>query len=162
MLIKLLVFATVVAGVILWVSPQARERLRPHLPRLLLVGGVGVLLLLVVTGRLSWIGAAIAALIPLARRALPLVLNVGGLASRLFAWRTSTAGAGNADDAGASTRGAMTRADALAILGLEEGADRTAILAAHRRLMHRCHPDRGGSDYLAARLNEARDCLLQG
>ncbi len=162
MLIKLLVFAAVVAGVILWVSPQARERLRPHLPRLLLIGGIGAVALLVVTGRLSWIGAAIAALIPLARRALPLVLNAGSLASRLFAWRASTTGAGNPDDAAAPARGSMTRADALAILGLEEGADRATILAAHRRLMHRCHPDRGGSDYLAARLNEARDCLLEG
>jgi hypothetical protein len=56
--------------------------------------------------------------------------------------------------------GPLTRADALAILGLAEGATETEIRAAHRRLMRAAHPDQGGSDWLASRLNEARDILL--
>lgn len=56
--------------------------------------------------------------------------------------------------------GPMTRADALAILGLENDATETEIRAAHRRLMRTAHPDRGGSAWLAARLNAARDFLL--
>lgn len=54
----------------------------------------------------------------------------------------------------------MTRAQALAILGLEEGADREAIIKAHRGLMQKLHPDRGGNDYLAAQINQAKDILL--
>ena len=56
--------------------------------------------------------------------------------------------------------GPMTRADALAVLGLAEGATEEEIRAAHRRLMRSAHPDQGGSAWLAARLNAARDLLL--
>ena len=55
---------------------------------------------------------------------------------------------------------AMTREEALDILGLAEGADEEAIRAAHRRLMKTAHPDQGGSAWLAARINAARDLLL--
>ena len=56
--------------------------------------------------------------------------------------------------------GPMTRAEALAVLGLREGAGPEAVRAAYLRLMRAAHPDAGGSDWLAARLNEARDILL--
>ncbi|HEX3954243.1 MAG TPA: DnaJ domain-containing protein [Stellaceae bacterium] len=50
--------------------------------------------------------------------------------------------------------------EAYAILGLEPGADAEAIKAAHHRLMKQLHPDHGGTDYFAAKLNRARDVLL--
>jgi DnaJ-domain-containing protein 1 len=56
--------------------------------------------------------------------------------------------------------GRMTREEALDVLGLQAGADEASIRAAHRRLMRGAHPDQGGSDWLASRLNEARDTLL--
>jgi len=60
----------------------------------------------------------------------------------------------------ASRGGQMSRAEALDILGLDEGADRDAIEAAYRDLIVKNHPDHGGTDWLAAQLNEARDTLL--
>ena len=56
--------------------------------------------------------------------------------------------------------GPLTRTEALAILGLAEGATAEEVRAAHRRLMRTAHPDHGGSAWLAARLNAARDLLL--
>ena len=54
----------------------------------------------------------------------------------------------------------MTADEAWQVLGLQPGADAEAIRAAHRRLMRGAHPDGGGSDWLAARVNQARDVLL--
>jgi len=72
-----------------------------------------------------------------------------------------------ADLRGRATGGGTGRAgsdvsldEAYAILGLQPGADEEAIKAAHHRLMKQLHPDHGGTDYLAAQLNRARDVLL--
>jgi hypothetical protein len=67
--------------------------------------------------------------------------------------------AGQVPRAGGDTQ--MTESLALEILGLSQGASNEEITAAHRRLMQRMHPDRGGSDYLAQRINAARDFLLE-
>lgn len=54
----------------------------------------------------------------------------------------------------------MSRKEALSILGLAEDASNEDIVAAHRKLMQKLHPDRGGNDYLAAKINQAKDFLL--
>lgn len=74
-------------------------------------------------------------------------------------WGGEGAG-GGAGGRSAGSGGKMSRAEALAVLGLAEGATPAEIRAAHRRLMRGAHPDQGGSDWLAARINQARDVLL--
>jgi DnaJ family protein C protein 19 len=56
----------------------------------------------------------------------------------------------------------MTRDEAFQVLGLPRNASAQDIREAHRRLMRAAHPDSGGSDWLAARINQARDLLLGG
>ena len=117
--------------------------------------GVAVLIIvgLTVTGRLHWIGAAIAGLLVAARQMLPHLV-------RFFPMLASMRNKGSAEGATAPRETPnMTAEEALAVLGLDPGATKEDIVAAHRAMMQKNHPDRGGSDYLAAKINQAKDTL---
>jgi len=74
-------------------------------------------------------------------------------------WREADRGGGAA---GRRPSDAMTREEAYAILGLAAGASEAEIREAYHRLMMKIHPDQGGSTYLAAQINRAREVLLRG
>lgn len=79
------------------------------------------------------------------------------------AWRGQNSQSDDqAESAGVAGRNhsAITEADAYKILGLKPGASADDIRAAHHRLIAHLHPDRGGSSFLAAQVNRARDLLL--
>ena len=137
------------------------------------VVAVLAIVVLVATGRVSWhalfapIGVAFAFLL----KALPALFRLLPLWQLFRHWR----GGGQQGEQQGGYQGGqggqsrppdrdsapMTRQQALEILGLPSCADRAAVIQAHRDLMRKIHPDRGGSDYLAKRINQAKDFLLK-
>jgi DnaJ domain len=75
-------------------------------------------------------------------------------------WRVDAEADRDPRPGGAAQPGPMTEEEAYQILGLQRGAPLEEVRRAHRTLMKRLHPDQGGSDYLAARVNAAKDFLL--
>jgi DnaJ domain len=80
---------------------------------------------------------------------------------RFPAWRENAQRNSAGGQRRAAASGKMTDEEAYQILGLQPGANRDEIGRAHRTLMKKLHPDQGGSTYLAARVNEAKDTLLR-
>jgi hypothetical protein len=80
---------------------------------------------------------------------------------RFPAWRQDAQGNTAGGQSRPAASGKMTDEEAYQILGLQPGAGRADIGRAHRALMKKLHPDQGGSTYLAARVNEAKDTLLR-
>jgi len=77
-------------------------------------------------------------------------------------WREHAQGdAAAGSGKGAARSGKMTEEEAYQILGIQSGASAQDITRAHRSLMKKLHPDQGGTTYLAARVNEAKDVLLR-
>lgn len=80
---------------------------------------------------------------------------------RFTAWRENAHFDRGAGETGATRAGPMGEQEAYEVLGLAPGAGADEIRKAHRRLMKGAHPDSGGSTFLAAKINEAKDVLLK-
>lgn len=166
-MVRILLALLVVFGV--WLGLAYLRRLPSQQRRKLLVRSaiwaLGlVLVALVLTGRLHWIVALFGAMIPLAKILL-------GLGLQLFPfWRQRQQAkqqqGRQEQQSSPNSSSAMSVREAMDTLGLKGDAkkgelERSQIIGAHRRLMQKLHPDRGGSDYLAAKINEAKEVLLK-
>lgn len=148
-MVRVLLVAVLLVGVYFLVRWPRRPARSMQTPVLAVTAGVMVLLLLTVRGG--------------AEMAIPLLIVLAPLLVRWLGARSVSSSpppSGQATDS-SKIPGIMDRAEAYRVLGLRPESSREEIQAAYRRLIQRVHPDRGGSSYLAARLNQARDILLE-
>lgn len=162
LLILALLFATAVIR-LLWMRWQeaggapADAPGKINRPLLWLLAGILILLFIAaLAGWLHWLFAVPAAVLPWLLRAVLLPILAGKIGN-MFEQRMA-ASAGRSD---ARNPGNLSRQEALDLLGLSGTPDRQTIIAMHRKLIQKIHPDQGGNDYLATRINMARDLLLQ-
>lgn len=163
MIQSLLVILLVVAILmgIRWFKQQPGPARRRIMLRSLAGAGILMLLAMAVTGRMHWLFALIGALLPFVRGLLGI-----GIQLLPFWLRRKSAPASEGPPPGAQPpKVDLTISEAMETLGLSGNIDQGEITvamvnAAHRRLIQKVHPDRGGNDYLASRVNLARDRLL--
>ena len=134
-----------------WYHRADRQRRNKSLIRIVLWSTAALLVILAIT-KGSVLLAMFGAALPWLNRLMVVKRLWDGLQSR-------AGGSHTRPPPGPSV--AMDVAEALEILGLEPGASEEEIIDAHRRLMQKIHPDRGGSDYLAGQINLAKDTLLK-
>ena len=114
---------------------------------------------LMLTGKLNGLLAVLGVMLAFLLRSMPVILKYAPQLHGL--WQRFVAGRAQAQNSSNQSQSAgMTKTQALQVLGLKSGASEEDIVQAHRKLISRVHPDRGGSDYLAAQINLAKKILL--
>jgi len=139
-----------------WIRKQPRNK---QIQGVLILTAV-VLISLALAGRLHWLFAIGAAAAALFQKFIALLRFVP-LFQKLF----TSQQAENSEDGNQQTNmrvdTKMTTEEAHRILGLDDTATKEDIIEAHRKLIQKIHPDRGGNDYLATKINQAKDYLLK-
>ncbi len=161
-MLNILIFAVIVTSIVIISARYKKMNTAQQRKTLWRLGTgifLGLLVMLVATGRMHWIGAVIGAMLPFLRFGLNLLMQA------LPIWLKHKKEQPQEQAPASAPSSAMTPDEALEVLGISGDLNKGEItqdmvLDAHRRLIQKLHPDRGGNDYLAAKINQARDLLL--
>jgi hypothetical protein len=160
------VIALVILVVLLWATKRSRARGILNVTQQRLSGTLALVIAVLLSVRGDWgLGLGLGLFgVYLLGQALPWPLS--SLAAYFDGRRAGGGKHAQTDaDSGSGARPAagskMTEQEAYQILGIAPGASVTEVTRAHRSLMKKVHPDQGGTTYLAARINEAKDVLLR-
>ncbi|MFV8783680.1 molecular chaperone DnaJ [Microbulbifer sp. SA54] len=164
----------VAVGIFAWLALQKFKATPPPQRRKLILQWTLIALalaavVLAISGRLHWVGAAIAVVLPLANRAwrlfgrhLPWIAPLIAKRAQAKQQKQQTEQQERGEQGRQPPRQPpLTVEEARQILSVSANASREDIIGAHRRLIQKFHPDRGGNDYLASRINAAKELLLK-
>jgi len=157
-MIRLILLIAIVLGVIYllrWFLTTPAETVSANIRKSLwLLLGL-LLIFLAISGRLSIIFAFIGSAIPLIAKNLPNILRLLGLVKTIKSQQQNNTKQPPARSSQMNTQ------EALNILNLKPQATKQDIISAHKRLMQKNHPDKGGSEHIASQINQAKEWLLK-
>ncbi len=158
----IILIAVAAIALILWhkITKAKGEERKKMIFWSIIITVVAILGILAVTGHLNVITAAIAGLVALLPRAMQM-LKYLPLINRLFQQQNQQASQSNqSQPPPPNGKQTISKDEAMEVLGLKSGYTDEEVIQAHRRMMQKVHPDRGGSDYLAAQIKQAKETIL--
>ncbi|NOQ89972.1 MAG: hypothetical protein GQ549_03400 [Gammaproteobacteria bacterium] len=159
----IILIAVVCIALILWHKIKSADgEKRKSLVLWSVIGSIiGILAILAITCHLNVITAMIAGTVAMLPRLMQFAKYIPFI-NRLYQQNKQGQGQNQQQAQTPPPRGKqqMSNQEAMEVLGLTSGYSKEDVIQAHRRMMQKVHPDRGGSDYLAAQINKAKDTLL--